>query len=91
MIGNPFTDGVVLWNSDWNRRGVLQIVYLDSSSKVKLQNLDSFITTFIWDQQIENTLIILYNKQLQILASHDEQIPSVKVLMLKNQSSFLGS
>lgn len=62
---------------DWNRRGVLQIVYLDSSSKVKLQNLVSFITTLHLTSTNRNTLIILYNKRLQILAYHDEQIPSV--------------
>lgn len=62
---------------DWNRRGVLQIVYLDSTSKVKLQHLVSFITTLHLTSTNRNTLIILYNKRLQILAYHDEQIPSV--------------
>lgn len=80
ITGNPFIDGVAVINKNgyWDKGSILQIVYLDSSSKSSLISLVSFATNlYLTSLNSKYPYLSNHFSQLQIVAYQNEQMSSV--------------
>jgi hypothetical protein len=82
LSGEP-VEGMAVLNTAgyWNRRGVLQVVYLDSESEDALQDLLAFVTNKYVDGGYE---------RLQILCPRDEKmISKIEAFDIQESERFL--
>jgi hypothetical protein len=69
MSGNPVA-GISVINEKgyWDRKNILQVVYLDSHAESTLRDLLGFVTNLYLDGKYE---------RLQVLCQHDKQMVSI--------------
>ena len=82
LSGKPVAGiSVINKNGYWNRKNILQIVYLDSQDGATLRDLLGFVTNLYVDRKYE---------RLQVLCQHDKQMVAImEDLQIKESEQFL--